>query len=136
VRGVAGFEQSTLIEVTEARATAVQPVVDINNIDELVDFQERQTGLSQALNRLLMITENYPELSATENFRDLQVQLEGTENRIAVARMDYNNAVESYNISIRKFPGMITATVLNFEQAVRFAADEGAEEAPQVNLTD
>lgn len=134
VKGVSNFEQETLNQVVEARAAAIQPVVDINNVDEIADFAERQEGLSSALSRLLMISENYPELRATESFRDLQVQLEGTENRITVARMDYNEAVQEYNVSIRKFPGNLTALFFGFEKASQFEASEGAEVVPEVNF--
>ncbi len=137
VRGAADFERETLESVTEARARATS----INlSADDLTDpaqvraFQEAQGQLSGALGRLLAVSENYPQLRATESFRDLQAQLEGTENRISVARRDYNGAVRSYNTAVRRFPNNVWAGLFGFETRVPFEADEGAEAAPEVDF--
>ena len=137
VQGAADFEAETLEAVTNARARATS--VNLS-ADDLVDpakmesFMAAQESLSGALGRLLMVTENYPDLRATEGFRDLQTQLEGTENRINVARRDYNAAVSSYNGSVRRFPGSIVASMTGFERKTPFEAISGAEKAPVVDF--
>lgn len=138
VRGAADFEQETLESVTQARARATS----INlTADDLTDpakvraFQEAQSQLSGALSRLLAVSENYPQLRATEAFRDLQVQLEGTENRISVARRDYNATVRQHNTKVRRFPSNIFAGMLGFDTRSPFEAEEGAEEAPTVDFS-
>ncbi|WP_340064826.1 LemA family protein [Ascidiimonas aurantiaca] len=136
VQGAADFERNTLREVIEARAKATSTTIDPANItqEQLAQFQEAQTGLSSALSRLLVTVERYPDLKANQNFIELQSQLEGTENRINVARDRYNESVSVYNKHIRRFPNTLFAGFLGFEQMTRFQADEGAEKAPDVNF--
>lgn len=136
VKGVAEFEQSTLSQVAEARAKATSITVDPSNLspEKLSEFQKAQGELSSALGRLLMITENYPELRATESFKELQAQLEGTENRIKVERDRFNAAVADYNASIRKFPANVWAGLFGFDRYSPFEAQEGAENAPRVEF--
>jgi LemA protein len=138
VQGAADFEQETLQAVTEARAQATSinlDVSDLNNPQRLQQFQQAQQQLSGALGRLLAVSENYPELRATEAFRDLQAQLEGTENRINVARRDYNEAVRQYNTEVRQFPTAIVASLAGFDRRAAFEAEAGAEEAPEVDFS-
>lgn len=138
VRGAADFEQETLESVTEARARATSinlTADDLNDPAQVRAFQEAQTELSGALGRLLAVAENYPQLRATEAFRDLQAQLEGTENRINVARTRYNEAVRGYNTSVRRFPANIFAGLFGFERRTPFEADPGAEDAPTVDFS-
>jgi LemA protein len=136
VKGYAAHEATTLEAVVEARAKATQVTIDAENLTEenLKAYQEAQGELSQALGRLLAVTENYPDLKANENFRDLQAQLEGTENRIATERGRYSEMVAGYNAKIRKFPAVITAKIFGFEAKPQFAAEAGAEKAPVVEF--
>lgn len=136
VKGYTEHESSTLEAVVEARAKATQITVDAENLTEetLQQFQAAQRELSQALGRLLAVTENYPELKANENFRDLQAQLEGTENRIATERGRYSEMVAEYNAKIRKFPAVITAKIFGFDTKPQFAAEAGAQQAPVVEF--
>lgn len=136
VKGAANFEQSTLEAVTQARANATSLKVDPNDLspEKIKEFQQRQGELSQALGRLLMVTENYPELRATENFKTLQDQLEGTENRITVARKNFNDAVQQYNTQLRIFPNNIFAGMMGFQVKGMFEADANAQKAPQVQF--
>ena len=137
VRGAADFEQDVLTSVTEARAqaTSIQlSVDDLNDPAALQRFQEAQGQLGSALGRLLAVSENYPQLRVTEAFRDLQAQLEGTENRINVARTRYNNTVREYNTQVRSFPTVVYASVFGFERRAAFEADAGAETAPSVDF--
>ncbi len=136
VKGAADFERSTLTAVTEARAKATSIQIDPANItpEQLQQFQQAQSQLSGALSRLLVTVERYPELKANQNFRDLQAQLEGTENRIKVARDRYNEAVAAYNRSVRRFPGNFFAMIFGFDQKAMFEAQEGAENAPEVQF--
>ena len=136
VQGAADFERGTLTDVIEARAKATSVNVNPENLspEQIQKFQEAQGGLSSALSRLLVSVERYPQLTATQNFRDLQAQLEGTENRIAVARNRYNEAVNAYNIKIKKFPNSIFAGWWGFEEMTRFEAEAGAEKAPNVEF--
>lgn len=134
VKGAAKFEQSTLTAVVEARAKATQVKVDAEDLspEKLEKFQAAQGQVSQALGKLMVLTENYPELKATEQFRDLSVQLEGTENRIAVARKDFNDAIQVYNTKVRSFPNNLTAGMFGFKTKAGFKSDAGAENAPKV----
>ena len=134
VKGYAEHESSTLEGVIAARARATQITVDPSELDpeEIAEFQKAQGELSSALGRLMMLLENYPELKANENFRDLQAQLEGTENRITTERMKYNESARSYNTLVRSFPNNILASMFNFETKGYFEAQEGAETAPVV----
>lgn len=132
VKGEAAFEQETLRQVVEARASATQMKIDANNAQDFAKFQAAQGELSQALGRLMMLTENYPSLKANQAFSDLRVQLEGSENRIAVERMNYNKVVGKYNIKLRSFPTNLIAKWLGFERANLFEVTTGSEVAPVV----
>jgi LemA protein len=134
VKGAANFEKSTLVDVTNARAKATSIQVDASKLDadQIQKFQAAQGGLSQALGRLLVASENYPELKSNANFTGLQNQLEGTENRINVARRDFNDAVQDYNGSVRSFPSVIIAKMFGFNERAGFAADADAQKAPKV----
>jgi LemA protein len=136
VKGAAKFEQTTLTQVTEARAKATQVTIDPDKLtpENIEKFQAAQGQVSQALSRLLMVTENYPELKATEQFRDVSAELAGTENRIAVARKDFNEAVQTYNTKVRSFPTNLTAGMFGFKQKTGFKAEAGAEKAPKVEF--
>jgi LemA protein len=136
VKGAANFEQDTLTQVTEARSKATSITIDPSKAtpEQLAQYQSTQGELSQALGRLLAVSESYPELTATQNFRDLQTQLEGTENRIAVARKDYNDAAATYNAHIKRFPTNVTAGIFGFDAFSYFQADAGAEDAPKVDF--
>ena len=138
VRGAADFEQETLESVTEARARATSINVSADDLDDpeqIRQFQQAQSALSQSLGRLLAVAENYPQLRATEAFRDLQAQLEGTENRINTARTRYNETVRTYNTAVRRFPAALFAGVMGFSRRVPFEAEAGAEEAPTVDFS-
>lgn len=132
VKWAAAQEQNVLTAVVEARASATKTNIDIKDAQALADYQKSQWELSSALWRLLMVTENYPELKSIQAFRDLTVQLEGTENRISVERMNYNTVVKSFNIMLRSFPTNIVAKLFGFEKANLFDAEAGAEVAPEV----
>ena len=136
VNGYATHEQETLEGVVNARARATQITVDPDKIDaeSLNRFQEAQGELGAALGRLLAVSENYPELKANEQFLQLQAQLEGTENRIAVERKKFNETVRAYNVSVRKFPGNIAAMIFGFDTKPYFEAAAGAEQAPKVEF--
>lgn len=132
----AGFEQETLMKVVEARASATKITIDASKLDEasIQKFQEAQGALGSALSRLIAVSENYPQLTGTQAYRDLMSQLEGTENRIAVVRRDFNGAAQAYNTRIVTFPGNLIASMFNFEKKAYFSADEGAEKAPQIKF--
>ncbi|HMV22948.1 MAG TPA: LemA family protein [Saprospiraceae bacterium] len=136
VKGVANFEQKTLTDVINARASATQVKLDPNNMDEaaMKKFQDSQSSLGGALGRLLVVAENYPQLKATESFRDLQVQLEGTENRINTERNNFNDVAKLYNTNIQKFPANIFASMFGFKTRPYFQAAEGSDKAPTVNF--
>ena len=136
VKGYATHESETLENVVNARAKATQTTVDIDNFsrEEFEKYQEAQGELNSALGRLMMITENYPDLKANQNFRDLQEQLEGTENRIQVTRQAYNNTAKAYNTMIRRFPNNILSRMFGFDIVTYFKADVEAVKAPQVNF--
>lgn len=136
VKGYADFEQETLTAVIEARAKATSVNVDPSNLtpEKLAEFQGAQGQLSGALGRLLVSVERYPELKANQNFLELQAQLEGTENRIAVARRNFNQSVQDYNSNLRTFPNNIFAGWYGFEQKGYFEASEGSENAPTVQF--
>jgi LemA protein len=136
VKGAANFEKSTLVDVTEARAKATSIQVDASklNPETIQKYQAAQGQLSQALGRLLVASENYPQLRSNDNFTALQSQLEGTENRINVSRRDFNNAVQDYNTSIRSFPAVITAKIFGFTEKAGFAAEANAQNAPKVSF--
>lgn len=136
VKGYANFEQETLTKVIEARASATQVKIDPSNItpEDLQRFQQAQSGVSSALSRLLVVAENYPDLKANQNFLDLQAQLEGTENRIAVARTRFNDVVKPYNVYIRRFPANTLAGMYGFTPKGYFESAEGSEKAPTVDF--
>lgn len=136
VQAYAKHEEKTFEEVTKARATVGQIRLDADNItpEKLQQFQKAQGDLTQALGKLMVIAERYPDLKASENFKDLQIQLEGTENRINEARQQYNEAVQDYNQSARRFPNVIFASMFGFDRMAKFEAAAGAEKAPEVNF--
>ena len=131
VKGAAQFEQETFRAVTEARSAWAQA----KTIGDRGQQIQAASGFDSALSRLLVTVEAYPQLQATQAFRDLMTQLEGTENRIAVARKDFNDAVFAYNIRVQRFPGMLAARIFGFEPEKSFTAVEGAETAPAVDFT-
>ncbi|WP_421808777.1 LemA family protein [Flagellimonas sp.] len=136
VQGAADFERETLSDVIEARSKATSTNIDANNLtqEQLAEFQQAQTGLSSALSRLLVTVERYPDLKASQNFLELQSQLEGTENRINVERNRFNDLAGEYNIRIQQIPTNIVASIANFESIPLFASDAGSEKAPDVNF--
>lgn len=138
VSGAANFEKSTLTEITQARASVGQLKIDASQAPataaELQKFEQAQRGLSSALSRLLVVSERYPDLKANGGFRDLQAQLEGTENRIAVERQRFNEVVRSYNTRIRVFPSVIVARIFNYQSKPYFQAKEGSETPPKVEF--
>ena len=136
VTGYAAHEKETLEGVVEARAKATQVTVNADNLtpERFAQFQKAQGELSAAIGRLMRITENYPQLRANENFSALQAQLEGTENRINESRLRFNEAVQKYNLSIRRFPGNIFASLFGFEKRDKFEAADGTEQAPEVKF--
>lgn len=136
VKGAANFEQTTLNQVVQARSKATSIQIDPSKATpaQLQQYQAAQGELGQALSRLLVVVENYPDLKSVEAFRDLQAQLEGTENRIAVARKDYNDTAAGYNATIQRFPTNLTASLFNFDQFPYFQADQGSDKAPTVNF--
>ena len=134
VKGVANFEKSTLVEVTNARARATSIQVDPTKVDpaSLEKYQAAQGQLSQALGRLLVASERYPDLQSNQAFNNLMAELSGTENRIKVSRKDFSDAVQDYNTSVRTFPGVMFAKVFGFEIRPTFTADTAAQSAPTV----
>ena len=136
VKGYAAHESETLQSVVEARSKATSTTIDASSLTEenLKAFQKAQDGLSQALSRLLVVQESYPDLKANENFRELQSQLEGTENRIAVERKKFNDTAREYNTYIRQFPNNFIAGWFDFKSKPYFEANEGAAEAPKVEF--
>jgi len=138
VSGAANFEKSTLTEITAARASVGQVKLDSevapNDPAKLAEFQKAQAQLSSALSRLLVVVERYPSLTATAGFRDLQAQLEGTENRITVERGRFNEVVMNYNTAVRSFPNFLLADRFGFKTKPYFAAEAGAEKPPRVQF--
>lgn len=136
VKGYAAHESETLQAVVEARAKATSMNIDPSNMsaEQIANFQKAQDDVSSALSRLLVTVEKYPDLKANENFKELQVQLEGTENRISVARRDYNESARKYNTTLRSFPKNILAGMFGFEKKAYFEAQEGSEQAPTVQF--
>lgn len=136
VKGYSNHEEQTLVKVTEARAKATSITIDANDLTEenLQKYQQAQNDLSSALKSLLAVTEAYPDLKANENFMNLQAQLEGTENRITIARRNYTEKVMAYNTAIKKFPTNIYAGWFNFDPKPQFKAEQGAEKAPTVEF--
>ena len=136
VKGYAAHESKTLQEVTEARtrATSINLSVEDLTPEKMAEFQKAQQQVGSALGRLIAVSENYPELKAADNFRELQAQLEGTENRISVARKNFNEVSRAYNVAVRRFPKNIVASLFGFSAKPYFEADQGAETAPKVEF--
>jgi LemA protein len=138
VEGAANFERSTLTDVVNARANATKVTVDLSKAptdpQQLQRFQQAQDALSGSLGRLLAVSENYPDLKANSNFRDLQAQIEGTENRIAVARGDFNRTAQGYNVKVKSFPAVVFAGLMGFPAKPFFQSAAGAENAPNVSF--
>jgi len=136
VKGVAEFEKGTFTAITEARSKVSSLNIDPSNLnaEQIQAFQEAQGGLSQSLGRLMLVAENYPELKASQNFRELQAQLEGTENRIKVERDRFNDQVTVFNKKIRRFPSSLFANVFGFDRKMMFESEEGTQNAPKVEF--
>lgn len=136
VKGYADFEKSTLEAVVQARASATQMKIDPENLtpENIQRYEQAQQGLSGALGRLLVVTENYPDLKANQNFMDLQKQLEGTENRISVERKNFNESVQDFNSYIRRFPTNLLAGIFGFAPKGYFQSQPGSEKAPEVKF--
>mgnify|MGYP002587782152 FL=1 len=136
VKGYAAHETQTLNDVTEARARATSINLSADDLtpEKLAQFQQAQAQVRSALGRLIAVSESYPDLKANQNFLELQAQLEGTENRIAVARKDFNAAAQQYNVSVRRFPANLVARMFGFGQKPYFESTEGAAAAPQVTF--
>jgi len=134
IQGSADFEKSTLTAVIEARSKATSVHVDINDPNSLAQYQQAQGQLQSAFGRLLAVAEAYPQLQTTQAFRDFQSQIEGTENRINIARRDYNDAVNKYNLQVRTFPNNLFAGIFNFQAKAYYKADAGSEKAPDINF--
>lgn len=136
VKGYAAHEKSTLDEVTEARAKATSLNLSPEGLspEKLAEFQRAQSQVRSALGRLIAVSENYPDLKANRNFQELQAQIEGTENRIAVARKEFNEKARAYNVAVRRFPANLVASLFGFVQKPYFEADEGAQDAPEVQF--
>jgi len=136
VKGAADFEKETLEALVNARARATSVNIDASKAtpEQLKQFQEAQSGVTSALSRLLVVSENYPQLRASDNFRELQSQLEGTENRIKVERDKYNDVVTAYNKRVRRFPASFYAGMFGFSQKAQFEAEASSQEAPKVNF--
>lgn len=136
VKGYAAHETKTLSDVTEARSKATSINLSVAELtpERLKEFQQAQAQVQSALGRLIAVSENYPELKASKNFLELQAQLEGTENRITVARKDFNEMAQAYNVAVRRFPANLVAKMFGFDQKPYFEAAEGAEQAPKVEF--
>ncbi len=136
VKGAANFEQTTLTQVIEARAKATSVTIDPANMtaENMQQFQQAQGQVTSALSRLMVVVEQYPELKATQNFRDLQIELEGTENRISVERRKFNDVARAYNTYVKRFPQNFIAGMFGFQAKPYFESVEGAEKAPQVTF--
>jgi len=136
VKGAAKFEQGTLTAVIEARASASKITIDPDklNAENIEKYQQAQGQITQALGKLMVLTENYPDLKATQQFSDLSAQLEGTENRITVARKDFNESVLTFNTKVRSFPTNLTAGIFGFSPKAAFQADAGSQNAPKVEF--
>ena len=134
IEGSANFEKSTLKDVLAARASATQIKVDINDPETLAKYQAAQGQLQSSFGRLMAVAEAYPDLKTTKSFQDFQTQIEGTENRINVARQDYNGTVKNYNLKVVTFPNNIFAGVFRFKEKAYYKADAGSEKAPDINF--
>ncbi|MFY8003968.1 MAG: LemA family protein, partial [Chitinophagaceae bacterium] len=134
IEGSANFEKTTLRDVMAARASATQVKVDINDPETLAKYQAAQGQLQSAFGRLMAVAEAYPDLKTTQAFKDFQTQIEGTENRINVARQDYNAAVEKFNFKVVRFPSSLIAGIFNFKEKAYYKADAGSEKAPEIQF--
>ena len=134
IEGSANFEKSTLREVIEARSKATSNNVDINDPASLEAYQKAQAGLQSSFSKLLAVVENYPDLKTTQAFRDFQTQIEGTENRINIARQDYNKSIEGYNLKVKRFPKNILAGLFGFKEKPFYKADAGSEKNPDIKF--
>lgn len=134
IEGSANFEKSTLKEVIEARAKATSIQVDINDPESLAKYQAAQAQLQGAFSRLMAVAEAYPDLKTTKSFQDFQTQIEGTENRINIARQDYNKSVNGYNLQVKTFPNNLFAGIFNFKEKQYYKADVGSEKAPEIQF--
>lgn len=134
IEGSANFEKSTLKEVLDARSKATSIQVDINDPASLEAYQRAQANLQGSFSRLMAVVENYPDLKTTQSFRDFQTQIEGTENRINVARQDFNKEVETYNLKVKRFPSSIVAGISGKKEKAFFKAEPGSEKAPEINF--
>jgi LemA protein len=134
IEGSANFEKTTLKEVLQARASATQVKVDINDPATLAKYQAAQGQLQSAFGRLMAVAEAYPDLKTTKAFQDFQAQIEGTENRIGIARKDYNKAVEDYNLTVKVFPKNILANIFGYKEKGYYQASAGSENAPDVKF--
>lgn len=136
VKGYATHEESTLTAVVDARAKATSVNVSLDNLTEqsIAEYQKAQSAVTSALGRLIAVSENYPNLKANQNFLELQAQLEGTENRITVARKEFNDATQAFNTTVRRFPANLIAMMFDFEQKPYFSADDNAATAPKVEF--
>ena len=134
IEGSANFEKSTLKDVIEARSKATSITVDINDPASLEAYQKAQANLQGSFSRLMAVAEAYPDLKTTQAFRDFQTQIEGTENRINVARQDYNKSVEGYNLKVKRFPNNIFAGIFGYKEKPFYKADAGSEKAPDINF--
>lgn len=134
IQGSANFEKSTLTAVIEARSKATSVHVDVNDPNSLAQYQQAQGQLQSAFGRLLAVAEAYPQLQTTQAFRDFQTQIEGTENRINIARRDYNDKVTDYNNQVLRFPNNIFAGLFHFQAKAYYKADPGSEKAPDINF--
>lgn len=134
IEGSANFEKSTLREVLEARSKATSIQVDINDPASLEAYQKAQANLQGSFSKLLAVVENYPDLKTTQAFRDFQTQIEGTENRINIARQDYNKSIEGYNLKVKRFPKSILAGIFGFKEKPFYKADAGSEKAPDIKF--
>ena len=134
VKGAAAQESGVLVAVVNARASATKTNININNAEDMAAFQQQQGAVTSALSKLLAVVENYPTLQSIATYKDLMTQLEGTENRISVERMNFNNTAKEFNIAVRRFPTNIIANILGFAQTNLFEAQEGADKAPEVKF--
>ena len=134
IEGSANFEKSTLKEVIEARANATKIQVDVNDSTSLARFQAAQGQLQSSFSRLMAVAENYPDLKTTQQFKDFQTQIEGTENRINVARRDFNASVQDYNLRVKRFPNNIFAGIFGYHEKPYYKSDPGSENAPEIHF--
>jgi LemA protein len=134
IEGSANFEKSTLKEVINARANATKIQVDVNDSASLSRFQQAQGQLQSSFSRLMAVAENYPDLKTTQQFKDFQTQIEGTENRINVARRDFNAAVNGYNLKVKRFPNNIFAGIFGYHEKPYYKSDPGSENAPEIHF--